>query len=129
VELSRVAGRLCGINCHGFEDVNEGATVEVERLKKLVKTISENWEWSWKESAEDDKRRALAILAPPGTMEPATQRIPLVTISENHHIPPAKPPRNFSILLFSITALALGYVSPFLNVVKSYHFYKQLKLT
>jgi len=106
-ELSRLAGRHCQINTPEFEDVTEGATVELDRLKTLVNTISKNWEWSWNESAEDDKRRALEMLAVQVHQESAT----LVTIPKNHHRSVATSLFNRLGFLLGVAALAFAYFS------------------
>lgn len=100
MELSRIAGRLCGINTPGYEDVTEGAIVEAERLQKLVNTISKNWEWSWNESAEDDKRRALEMLTF-ALQIPKQSTVPLV---EKAHIFPPQSLRKLFFFLCGITA-------------------------
>jgi hypothetical protein len=123
IELSRLAGRLCGINTADFADAIEGGPVEVGRLRNLVNTISVNWEWSWKDSAEDDKRRALDMLAHQVSEQSVTHTVPPVTISEKHHGFPAKSLGNQFFFLCGITAsaaLALMYFAAntqhFLNV-------------
>lgn len=63
MELSITTGKLCQIASTGFEDVVEGDSIPVERLQNLCDVIARNWEWCWKESAENDKHRALEMLA------------------------------------------------------------------
>lgn len=123
VELSRLAGRLCQINTPGFEDVTEHATVEFDRLRKLVDTIAKNWEWSWAESAEDEKDRAIEMLALNFTKESTTNTVPVPLVTtQNHHSSTTKSLRSFFFFLLGITAstaLALAYfIRPtlFINV-------------
>jgi hypothetical protein len=36
--------------------------VSDEKLQGLIEDLSRQWEWTWKESAEHGRRRALALL-------------------------------------------------------------------
>ena len=63
LEASRKAGLLSDLVAPGFEEVTEGDTgVPLEKLVELFEVLSKDWDWVWKESAEDDKRRALEML-------------------------------------------------------------------
>ncbi|CAA7270537.1 unnamed protein product [Cyclocybe aegerita] len=65
---SCISGKLCGLVAPGFEDVEEGnAHVSFEKLTKLIDDFGKGMEWVWKESAEDDKRRAIEMLESLGT--------------------------------------------------------------
>jgi salicylate hydroxylase len=63
LEASRKAGQLSELVAPGFEEVMEGETgVPLEKLVELLKVLCKDWEWVWKESAEDDRKRALELL-------------------------------------------------------------------
>ncbi|KAH9476308.1 Salicylate hydroxylase [Psilocybe cubensis] len=62
-ERSRLGGQLCQLVAPGFEDVHEGDnSVPREKLLNLVRQFDRELEFVWKESAEEDKRRALDML-------------------------------------------------------------------
>ena len=46
----------------GFEDVVEGDAVPMKKLRELFEEVGREWAWTWEESAEDDKARALEML-------------------------------------------------------------------
>ncbi|KAF9471764.1 salicylate hydroxylase [Pholiota conissans] len=56
-------GQLLDLVFPGLEDVNEGdGEVDKKLLETLGKKVSAEWSWVWKESAEDDRGRALDML-------------------------------------------------------------------
>lgn len=56
-------GRLLELDFPGMETFKEGDdTMPTELLESLGRTVSKDWEWIWKETAEGDKRRALDML-------------------------------------------------------------------
>ncbi|KAF8964494.1 salicylate hydroxylase, partial [Flammula alnicola] len=60
---ARYAGQLTQLLGPGFEEVVEGDTeVPLQKLRDLFDHFSQRWEWVWKESAEDDRRRAVEML-------------------------------------------------------------------
>ncbi|KDR79470.1 hypothetical protein GALMADRAFT_1241914 [Galerina marginata CBS 339.88] len=62
-EKSRKSGRLCQLHAPGLEDVREGdSDVPLEKLEGVYQQFSSELEWVWKESAEVDRARALAML-------------------------------------------------------------------
>jgi len=63
LEASRKAGMLSELVAPGFEEVVEGDTgVPLEKLEKLFEVLGNDWDWVWKESVEDDRRKALEML-------------------------------------------------------------------
>ncbi|PPQ78461.1 hypothetical protein CVT25_011856 [Psilocybe cyanescens] len=63
-ERSSYSGKLCRLMAPGFEEVLEGdSTVPHERLVDIVKGFSKELEFVWKESAEEDRMRALKMLS------------------------------------------------------------------
>ncbi|KJA14751.1 hypothetical protein HYPSUDRAFT_92215 [Hypholoma sublateritium FD-334 SS-4] len=63
LQEARNVGRLTQLVAPGFEDVVEGdADVPLEKLHDLFDEMDRRWEWVWKESAEDDRRKAVEML-------------------------------------------------------------------
>ncbi|KIM41421.1 hypothetical protein M413DRAFT_445432 [Hebeloma cylindrosporum] len=63
LKASQETGMLCELVAPGFEEVKEGDTeVPLEKLAELFELVGKNWDWVWKESAEDGRRRALEML-------------------------------------------------------------------
>lgn len=63
LQEARNVGRLTQLIAPGFEDVVEGdADVPLEKLHDLFDEMDRKWEWVWKESAEDDRRKAVEML-------------------------------------------------------------------
>ncbi|KAF9471974.1 salicylate hydroxylase [Pholiota conissans] len=63
LEASRISGLVSQLVAPGFEEVGEGDEgVSDEMLQDLIEELSRQWSWTWKESAEDDRRRAMAFL-------------------------------------------------------------------
>ena len=63
LQASRKAGMLCELVAPGFEEVMEGDTgIPLEKLEELFEMVGKDWDWVWKESAEDHRRRALEML-------------------------------------------------------------------
>ena len=66
LEASTKTGLRCELVAPGFEEVVEGDTgVPLEKLVELFEVIAKDWDWVWKESAEDDRRTALEMLRIP----------------------------------------------------------------
>ena len=59
---SRKSGLLCQLVAPGFEDVVEGDAVPMKKLRELFEAVGREWAWTWEESVEDDKARALEML-------------------------------------------------------------------
>lgn len=54
---------LCQLVAPGFEDVVEGnAEVPMEKLLEVFEAVGREWAWTWEESVEDDRKRALEML-------------------------------------------------------------------
>ncbi|KAF8964493.1 salicylate hydroxylase [Flammula alnicola] len=63
LEGSEISGMLSQLVAPGFEEVQEGDTeVPLEKLRDLYEVFSRQWDWAWKETAEDDRRRAIEML-------------------------------------------------------------------
>lgn len=63
LQEARNVGRLTQLVAPGFENVMEGdASVPLEKLHSLFDEMDRKWEWVWKESAEDDRQKAVEML-------------------------------------------------------------------
>jgi len=64
LEKSRRCGNLCQLLGPGFEKVKDGdPTLPRWKLLKITKGYDKELEWVWKESADVDRARALAMLS------------------------------------------------------------------
>ena len=55
-------GRLYEFLAPGFEDIQEGANVPLDKLHEIAELVSKELEWTWKESAEADVAKAEGML-------------------------------------------------------------------
>ncbi|PPQ64966.1 hypothetical protein CVT24_008154 [Panaeolus cyanescens] len=65
LEGSRQSGMLQELVAPGLENVKEGDTVAHEKLLEVADALAALWGWVWLESAEGDRKRALAMLNRP----------------------------------------------------------------
>ncbi|KAF9477282.1 FAD/NAD(P)-binding domain-containing protein [Pholiota conissans] len=63
LDASVAFGDLFELTFPGLDDFKEGDTdFDINTLYRIGKAADEGWEWTWKESIERDKRRALELL-------------------------------------------------------------------
>ena len=63
-ELSRANGAIYEFNGAGNEHIGPyDGSVGLEELEKIGKEAEKHWDWAWKKSAEEDKEKALELLA------------------------------------------------------------------
>lgn len=62
LNASRRLGLGIELNAPDLEDLRENEPVQMARLVKVAKEITQCWEWTWNTSVQEDQGRAIAHL-------------------------------------------------------------------